>query len=168
MFDPALGDVLDRVQQERAVWAFTMFGEQPGWTVVIGACEEYFEGVDAMGPDADKYVDAVCDHAIFLLGVCTAEGITASSTLEVGATFDPTGRPWPHYLGRVCHHYLKRHVKIRGDDEAHRVALVAAIGAVFVILDRELERLGRRFCLELGRTWMQVRARDWRKDPARA
>lgn len=161
---------LRRVTAEIDEWGRRNFGEQQPWEKLLGMAEEYGEACEAM-TDAEKYLDAIADSAIFLLhyiamrGWDVAELVTRAFLLDG----DVPGRPWPEQLGRLCRAELKAHQRIRGDAREHELAGKDAAAKLLRYWAREVDRLLPNSSLNhvIVQTWNHVCQRDWTRDPAR-
>lgn len=68
-------------------------------------------------------------------------------------------------VGELCHAHLKLDQGIRGDTKKHLAAKIDAVGDVFVFLAHYCELNGILMGDAIAKTWMDVRKRDWQKDP---
>lgn len=158
-------ETLARIQAEQIPWQQHNFPERTEWQCLLGAEEEFHEAQDALG-DRNEYLDAVADHSIFLIDLCTALGFQADVALRIGwDVADFEGRPWSRHLGKLTHHYLKLVQRIRGNADYHRSSMLNRIGCLFATLERDVELLGESYAATLAKTWDAVRARDWVRYP---
>ena len=153
---------LARIQVEQVPWQQHNFPARTEWQCLLGVAEEYFEAQEALG-DIATYLDGIADHSIFLIDLCTALGISAPVALQIGRDIaDFSGRPWPRYVGKLIHHFLKLAQGIRGDAPYHHVAMKNAIGCLFATLEHDCGLLGYSYTEVVAKTWdEEVKPRDW-------
>jgi NTP pyrophosphatase (non-canonical NTP hydrolase) len=70
-------------------------------------------------------------------------------------------------VGELAHAVLKARQGIRGTPQEHYDAMVDAVGDIVVYLADFCERNAIDLGLAVETTWMKVRQRDWKADPAK-
>lgn len=158
---------LPRLERELIDWGFRNFGEQQPWEKLLGLAEEYGEACEGMA-NRDRYLDAIGDSAIFLIHYCVLKGWSPLEIFSMAGHINrPTGRPWPEQLGRLCHHELKAHQRVRGGMREHDRAGRRAAAILVRYWCEELGRMGTDIETVVSSTWAEVSQRDWTRDEAR-
>ena len=171
---------LNRIQNEIGEWSFQNFGEQiskhTGWTMgatnpLLGLFEEIGEWFTSR-TEADQ-IDAIADIMIYMCDFANRDECNLATALAMHRTTDddPTQMVMDGMRG-LAHCHLKRHQGIRGFDHNEKYVVVrnAALNSIVRGLElyckANLPKVSPLTCLE--RVWVEVKARDWKKNPTDA
>lgn len=172
----------DLLQREHVEWTAKNFPGNPQLATLVGMteeiCDELAEAIEKSLPTAT--VDACVDAFIYMTDLCIKMGVKVGDVVQ-------DEREWGSYatapsaamyhkltreLGRLSRSQLKWHQRIRGTQEKHRTDSITSmriIATQLQILVRHTQGITSRvpFIDLVEKTWKEVKARDWTKDPAR-
>lgn len=157
----AEAQTLRDIQAEQFDWLVRCFGpNQAPWESLLGLFEEHGEAMESI-TERDKFLDAIGDSVIFLLGYCNRKGWDIAALWDSRFSHEMPSRPWPILLGRISHHELKSHQQIRGSHAEHNEKGQTAASTLLAHFDRLCKLHDTTLISLVSQTWNEVKQRAW-------
>ena len=158
------------LQERQMKWQSKNFPDNDKWECREGMTEEIGEYLEA--ESSEQECDALADIAIYMLGLCNANGIEFQDIVEYPLTdndeikiFGLLTEEYPNFLavtnGKIAHAFLKRHQKIR-NNENHIHKFFYYMKCIFYWAETECERRFGDYYKTVDKVFTtEVEKREW-------